>query len=110
MTPLLTALSNLRDSSRSSATAASVTCAATDSLNLRMAVFREDLTALLRRRRFSFCRLRLIWDLMFATRQALSVCPVRVWIHDLERRRRQARATEYFTSSTLDAKNQPSRP
>src|SRR6266571_2739194 len=34
-----------------------------------MAVFRDDLTDLLRRRRFSFCRLRLIWDLMFATRQ-----------------------------------------
>src|SRR6266568_1265560 len=34
-----------------------------------MAVFRDDLTDLLRRRRFSFCLLRLIWDLMFATRQ-----------------------------------------
>src|SRR5207245_7076956 len=40
------------------------------SRNLRTAVLSEDLTALLRRRAFSFCLLRLIWDLMFATRKA----------------------------------------
>src|SRR5262245_10274466 len=69
MTPLLTALSSLREASRISAVAASVSPVAVASWNLRIAVFSDDLTALLRRRRFSFCRLRLIWDLMFATRQ-----------------------------------------
>jgi hypothetical protein len=43
--------------------------AAAASWNLRIAVFSDDLTDLFRSRRFSFCRLRLIWDLMFATRQ-----------------------------------------
>src|SRR5690606_37367654 len=41
--------------------------ASTASRNLRIAVFTDDFTALLRRRRCSFCRFRLIWDLMFAT-------------------------------------------
>src|SRR5690242_2342338 len=72
MTPLLTALSSLRDASRSSTAAASVLPASVASLNLRIAVFSDDLTDLLRSRAFSFCRLRLIWDLMFATRQP---CP-----------------------------------
>src|ERR1700754_1823882 len=69
MTPLLTALSSLRDASRISTVAFSVSPAAVASWNLRIAVFSDDLTDLLRSRRFSFCRLRLIWDLMFATRQ-----------------------------------------
>src|SRR5690606_34421890 len=34
-----------------------------------MAVFSDDLTALLRRRAFSFCRLRFFCDLMFAMRK-----------------------------------------
>src|SRR5690606_8653984 len=72
MTPLLTALSSLRDASRISAAAASVSPLAAVSWNLRMAVFSDDFTDLLRSRRFSFCRLRLIWDLMFATRQPSS--------------------------------------
>src|SRR5205814_3647474 len=66
---LLTALSSLRDASRSSVVANSPSPVAAASLNLRIAVFSDDLTALLRRRRFSFCLLRLICDLMFATRQ-----------------------------------------
>ena len=73
MTPLLTAWSSLRDASRSSATVASLPSpVAADSWNLRTAVFSDDFTDLLRSRRFSFCRLRLIWDLMFATRRP---CP-----------------------------------
>src|SRR5262249_890436 len=69
MTPLLAAWSSLRDASRSRVSAAALSPALTASLNLRMAVFRDDFTDLLRRRRFSFCLLRLICDLMFATRQ-----------------------------------------
>src|SRR5262245_51685975 len=69
MTPLLTALSSLRDASRSNSVAFSTSPVCAASLNLRTAVFSDDLTALLRMRRFSFCRLRLIWDLMFATRR-----------------------------------------
>ena len=57
---------------RISVAADSVSPEAVASWNLRMAVFSEDFTDLLRIRRFSFCRLRLIWDLMFATRQP---CP-----------------------------------
>src|SRR6185369_17990797 len=73
MTPLLTAWSSLREASRSSATVASLSSpAVADSWNLRTAVFSDDFTDLLRSRRFSFCRLRLIWDLMFATRRP---CP-----------------------------------
>src|SRR5690242_10275829 len=78
MTPLLTALSSLREASRISAVALSASPAALASLNLRIAVFSDDLTALLRRRRFSFCRLRLIWDLMFATRQPRLSSSVRI--------------------------------
>src|SRR5690349_494681 len=69
ITPLLAALSSLRAASRSSAVACSTSPVAAASLNLRTDVFSADLTDLLRSRRFSFCRLRLIWDLMFATRQ-----------------------------------------
>src|SRR3982751_1259850 len=68
MTPLLAALSSLRDASRSSVSAAVASPDWTASLNLRIAVFSDDFTDLLRSRRFSFCLLRLIWDLMFATR------------------------------------------
>src|SRR5262245_12032214 len=78
MTPLLAAWSSLRVASRSSAEAASLSPAAAVSWNLRIAVLSEDFTALLRRRRFSFCLLRFIWDLMFATRQPSS------WVRRLE--------------------------
>jgi hypothetical protein len=36
----------------------------------RTAVFNEDLTLLLRKRAFSLVPIRLIWDLMFATKEA----------------------------------------
>ena len=72
MTPLLAAWSSLREASRSSTVAVSLLPAALASFSLRITVFSDDLTDLLRSRAFSFCRLRLIWDLMFATRQP---CP-----------------------------------
>src|SRR3954452_9709103 len=72
MTPLLTALSSWRDATRSSVVAAAVSPASLASLSLRITVFSDVLTVLVRSRAGSFCRLRLIWDLMFATRQP---CP-----------------------------------
>ena len=54
------------------AVAASTSPASAASRNLRTEVFSADLTALLRCRAFSFCLLRLIWDLMFATRKPRS--------------------------------------
>src|SRR5512139_326780 len=73
MTPLLTALSSLRQALRISALAFSTSPVSEASRNLRIAVLSSDLTALLRRRAFSFCLLRLIWDLMFATTKSLSL-------------------------------------
>src|SRR5881275_2634826 len=70
MTPLLAALSSLRDADRSAALVASASPESAASRNLRISVFSSDLTALLRRRAFSFCLFRLIWDLMFATKEA----------------------------------------
>src|SRR6478735_11087292 len=67
MTPLETALSSFLAASWPSLTALSLSPASAASRNLRTAVFRLVLTALLRSCRFSFCLLRLIWDLMFAT-------------------------------------------
>src|SRR5262245_743716 len=67
MTPLLTALSSLRAASRMSGPAVAASPAAAASRNLRTAVLSEDFTALLRCLACSFCLLRLIWDLMFAT-------------------------------------------
>src|SRR5262249_51389104 len=69
ITPLLAALSRLRLASRMASTAASVSPASAASRNLRTLVFSDDLTALLRCLAFSFCLLRLICDLMFATRK-----------------------------------------
>src|SRR5690606_36025214 len=69
MTPLLTALSSLREASRASVVANSRSPDSSAAWNLRIAVFNDDLTDLFRSRRFSFCRMRLICDLMFATRQ-----------------------------------------
>src|SRR5215510_15253829 len=69
MTPLLAALSRLRQASRMATAAASASPASAASRNLRTLVFSDDLTALLRCLAFSFCLLRLIWDLMFATRK-----------------------------------------
>src|SRR6476469_1835394 len=67
ITPLLAALSSLRLASRSSSAALVWSPESAASRNLRIAVFTEDLTDLLRRRAFSFVLIRLIWDLMFAT-------------------------------------------
>src|SRR5205823_13482258 len=64
MTPLLAALSRLSHAARIASVAAAASPASAASRNLRTAVFSDDLTALLRRRAFSFCLLRLIWDLM----------------------------------------------
>src|SRR6266516_1703567 len=72
MTPLLAALSRLCDAVRMATVAASTSPASAASRNLRTAVFSDDLTALLRCRAFSFCLLRLIWDLIFATRKPRS--------------------------------------
>src|ERR1044072_2695509 len=73
MTPLLAALSSLRLASCSSSMALSFSPASAASRNLRIAVFTEDLTDLLRWRAFSFVLIRLICDLMFATRVLLDV-------------------------------------
>src|SRR5689334_11441487 len=69
ITPLLAALSRLRLASCMASTAASVSPASAAAWNLRTLVFSDDLTALLRCLAFSFCLLRLICDLMFATRK-----------------------------------------
>src|SRR6202167_4088062 len=69
ITPLLAALSRWRQASRMRTVAVSTSPASAASRNLRTEVFRDDLTALLRWRCFSFCFLGLIWDLMFATRK-----------------------------------------
>src|SRR4029453_12576969 len=53
ITPLLTALSSWRDAARSSAVALSASPAWLASLSLRIAVFSDDLTDLLRSRAFS---------------------------------------------------------
>src|SRR4051794_20646854 len=70
MTPLLAALSSLRSATRSCSVVASASPDSATSRNLRISVLSSDLTALLRRRAFSFCLFRLIWDLMFATKKA----------------------------------------
>src|SRR5436190_675288 len=67
MTPLLAALSSCRHAARSAAPVCSVSPDSAASRNFLTDVFSEDLTALLRSLAFSFCLLRLIWDLMFAT-------------------------------------------
>src|SRR3954451_21183320 len=73
MTPLLTALSSLRAAERAAAFAFSASPAATASRVRRIAVLSSDLTALLRWRAFSLVLLRLIWDLMFATKEPSQV-------------------------------------
>src|SRR3954452_13150809 len=67
MTPLLAALSRSREAVRSCVWAVAVSPLSAASRNLRTAVLSSDFTALLRRRRRSFCPIRLIWDLMLAT-------------------------------------------
>src|SRR3954447_16952433 len=69
MTPLLTALSSLRDAERRAAAAFSASPASTAVRTERARVRSSLLTALLRSVRLAFVRLRLIWDLMFATKR-----------------------------------------
>lgn len=73
MTPFEAALSSLRDASRAASEAFSTSPAAAASRALRIAVLSDDLTALLRRRAFSLVLFRLIWDLMFATKEPFQV-------------------------------------
>src|SRR5690242_21604286 len=73
MTPAEAALSSLRPAAAASVRASSALPASAASRNRRTADFSADLTALLRSCAASFCRLRLIWDLMFATGQASTV-------------------------------------
>ena len=68
MMPLLAALSRARVASRASSWAFAASPASAASRNLRTEVFRADLTDLLRRRAASLVRLRLIYDLIFATK------------------------------------------
>src|SRR5919108_1507454 len=74
MTPLLTALSSLTDATRSASSVSLMLPAAAASRKWRTAVRSDDLTALLGCLAFSFCLLRLIWDLMFATRKPRWKC------------------------------------
>ena len=67
MTPLLTALSSWRAAALNAAWASSFLPCSAASRNWRIAVLSADLTLLLRRRATSLVRMRLIWDLMFAT-------------------------------------------
>src|SRR3954451_23948359 len=67
MTPLLAALSSRREAVRSWLAAVAASPVSAASRNRRTAVLSSDFTALLRRRRRSFCPIRLIWDLMLAT-------------------------------------------
>src|SRR6478735_8211704 len=67
MTPFEAALSSFFEATTSAACALSLSPPATASRTRRTCVLSSDLTALLRRRAFSFVVMRLIWDLMFAT-------------------------------------------
>src|SRR4051794_8203150 len=69
MTPLAAALSSCLLATCSAVAAASAFPASAAVRKRRTAVFRADLTATLRCRRRSLVLFRLIWDLMFATRE-----------------------------------------
>src|SRR6476646_8081863 len=70
MTPADAALSSLRPAAEARRRASSALPASAASRNLRTADLSADFTDLLRSCAASFCRLRLIWDLMVATGQA----------------------------------------
>src|SRR6059058_4431783 len=74
MTPLLAALSSSLVALRSAVAAVAVSPLSAASRKRRTAVFSSDFTALLRSRRSSLVRLRLICDLMLATRDLPRVC------------------------------------
>src|SRR5215472_6830074 len=99
MTPLLAALSRLCDAARIATVAASTSPVSAASRNLRTAVFSDDLTALLRCRAFSFCLLRLIWDLIFATRKPRSGSGLVAWGATLRRGRISQPAARAQTSA-----------
>src|SRR3954449_1656018 len=69
MTPLLAALSSALLAVWRAVAAAAASPASAAVRNRRTAVFSADLTATLRCRRRSLVLFRLIWDLMFATRE-----------------------------------------
>src|SRR4051812_24183721 len=87
ITPAEAALSSLRLAAAARALASSVLPASAASRNLRTADFSADFTDLLRSCAFLFCRLRLIWDLMFATGQASGSRSMRVGSHGASRQR-----------------------
>src|ERR1700712_1073237 len=68
MTPLLTALSSCREACTRAVLACSLSPVSAAVRKDRIAVFSELLVLLLRRRAASLVRIRLIWDLMFATK------------------------------------------
>src|SRR5947209_19151839 len=74
MTPLLAALSSSLVALRSAVVAAAASLPSAASRKRRTAVLSSDFTALLRSRRRSLVRLRLICDLMLATRDLPPVC------------------------------------
>src|SRR3954462_10557989 len=74
MTPLLAALSSSLVALRRAVVAVAAAPLAAASRKRRTAVFSSDFTALLRSRRRSLVRLRLICDLMLATRDLPQVC------------------------------------
>jgi hypothetical protein len=65
--PALTALSSARVASYRATSAVARSPASAATRNLRTEVLSADFTLLFRIRAFSFVRIRLIWDLMFAT-------------------------------------------
>ena len=67
MAPCEAALSSRREVSRKRDPAVSASPEDAASWTVRASVRRRDRVALFASRRRSFCRLRLIWDLMFAT-------------------------------------------
>src|SRR3954467_5553600 len=77
MTPLLAALSSSLVALRSAVAAVAVSPLSAASRKRRTAVFSSDFTALLRSRRRSLVRVRLICDLMLATRGLPQVWEVR---------------------------------
>src|SRR6185369_1921304 len=93
MTPLLTALSSFFEAACNDAVAVSTSPASAASRKRPTRVLSSDLTALLRSRRRSLVRLRLICDLMLATRGNLVVelgtkswvCLPHLWVPGRER-------------------------
>lgn len=71
ITPAETALSSLRLAALASCCACSVSPESAASRKRRIEVLSADLTDLFRSRADSFCLLRLIWDLMLATKKCL---------------------------------------